>query len=149
MLTAPDVLHRYLVSSGADPGATSQLLSWLKAQVADGHAERVAKLIPRVVVPDIDYTTAVSLHRLLKRVRSLRPPGEYQARIAVLGSMTTHQLVDLLDLNLQAGRIYAQFYEADFGTLHQEFLDSSSGLHQFRPNFILLVTSWRDLKARP
>src|ERR1700677_982745 len=63
--------------------------------------------------------------------------------------MTTRQLADLLDLYLQPGRIDAEFYESDYATIHQEFLDATSGLHQFHPDFVLIITSWRDLKERP
>jgi FkbH-like protein len=149
MQTAADVVERYLATSGMDAAICSELLTWLKAQLASGHADQIADLFPRLVIPGLDYTTANSLHRALKRIRSLGTTSGRSTKIAVLGSSTTHQLVDMVDLYLQAGRINAQFYEADYGTLHQEFLDSSSGLHRFRPDFVLIVVSWRDLKERP
>ena len=149
MQTVADVVERYLATSGADPSIGGELLSWLKSQLAEGGAEQVADLFPRLVIPGLDYTTANSLHRVLKRIRSSRASKDRSIKIAVLGSSTTHQLVDMIDLYLQAGRITPQFYEADYGTLHQEFFDSGSGLHQFRPDFVLIVVSWRDLKERP
>ena len=128
MQTATDVVERYLATSGMDADICSELLTWLKAQLAAGQTDQIADLFPRLVIAGLDYTTANALHRILKRIRSLRTSSGRSTKIAVLGSSTTHQLVDLIDLYLQAGRINAQFYEADYGTLHQEFFDSSSGL---------------------
>jgi FkbH-like protein len=149
MQTAADVVERYLATSGMDADICGELLTWLKAQLAAGQADQIADLFPRLVIPGLDYTTANSLYRTLKRIRSLRATSGRSTKIAILGSSTTHQLVDLIDLYLQAGRITAEFYEAEYGTLHQEFFDSSSGLHRFRPDFVLIVVSWRDLKERP
>jgi FkbH-like protein len=63
--------------------------------------------------------------------------------------VTTRQLIDLLDLYLQSGRINAEVYESDYGTIHQEFLDPTSGLHRFHPDFVFIIPTWRDLQERP
>jgi FkbH-like protein len=149
MQTAADVVERYWATSGLDAEVCSELLEWIKSRLAAGHADEMADLFPRLVIPGLDYTTANSLHRTLKRIRKLSATGGPTTKIAVLGSSTTHQLVDMIELYLQAGRINAQFYEADYGTLYQEFFDSESGLYRFRPDVILIVVSWRDLKERP
>jgi FkbH-like protein len=148
MSTSPDIVENFLASAASDKNAGNELLSWLKAELKAGNVDRVAEVFPRLVIPELDYTTAISLHRVLKKIKSARPPGR-TTKIAVLGSMTTHQLVDLLDLYLQAGRIAAEFYESDYGTLNQEFLDPTSGLHQFQPDLVLIFTSWRDLQSTP
>jgi FkbH-like protein len=149
MQTDADIVERYLAKAGEDGDICVALSAWLKAELAAGRAKQVADIFPRLLIPGLDYTTANSLHRTLKRVRSSCEIGGRKTKIAVLGNSTTHQLVDMIDLYLQAGRINAEFYESDYGTLHQEFLDSDSGMHRFRPDFILIVVSWRDLKERP
>ena len=126
-----------------------QLLRWLKDQIKEGHADLAAEVLPRLLIPGLDYTTAVSLCRVLRSIRSNRPTPNRAPKIAVLGSVTTHQLVEFLDLHLQSARVDAEFYEADFGTINQEFLDPTSGLRRFHPDFIVICTSWRDLKSRP
>src|ERR1700683_3358808 len=138
MPTSPDIVENFLANATLDKSAGSELLSWLKGGLKAGNVSRVAEVFPRLVIPELDYTTAISLHRILKKIKSACPPAR-TTRIAVLGSMTTHQLVDLLDLYLQAGRIAAEFYESDYGTLNQEFLDPTSGLHQFQPDLVLIV----------
>jgi FkbH-like protein len=151
MPTTVNIVERFLAKSAEDRDVCKELLSWLKAELKAGNVDTLAELFPRLVTPELDYTTANSLHRVLKQIRSgsaRRAPGR-MPRIAVLGSMTTRQLVDLVDLYLQAGRIAAEFYESDYGTIHQEFLDPSSGLYQFRPDFVVIIASWRDLKVRP
>jgi FkbH-like protein len=145
MQTSLEVVERFLTSATGDTKASAELVSWLNSDLKMGKVDQIRELLPRIVVRDLDYTTASALHRLLKKIRAARPPVKRTPKIAVLGSMTTHQLVELLDLYLQAGRVTAEFYEADYGMVHQEFLDHESGLHQFRPDFIVILTSWRDL----
>ncbi len=144
-----DVVENFIARGAGDKSASMQLLHWLKNQIKEGRADLAAEVLPRVLIPGLDYTTSVSLCRVLRLIRSARPTPNRAPKIAVLGSVTTHQLVEFLDLHLQSGRIHAEFYEADYGTINQEFLDSTSGLHRFQPDFIVIFTCWRDLKSRP
>ena len=43
----------------------------------------------------------------------------------------------------------AEIYEADYGTFRQELLDPGSQLYTFKPDFIFLACTWRDLGHRP
>jgi FkbH-like protein len=148
MPTSADIIDRYLAKVTFDGDVRSELISSLKSDIKGGNAERVATLFPRLVVPGLDYTTATALHRLLKQVRQTIPTKP-TTKIAVLGSVTTRQLIDLIDLYLQTGRINAEFYESDYGTIHQEFLDPNSGLYDFRPDLALIIPTWRDLHDKP
>ena len=121
----------------------------MKAQVKAERWDRLAEIFPRLVVPGLDYTTATSLHRILSQVKKHKPASGRRPRVAVLGSFTTHQLVDLLDLYLAAGKVSPEVYEADYGTFRQELLDPESELYKFRPEIIILATSWRDLGHLP
>jgi FkbH-like protein len=149
MPTPTDIVERFLANSSVDGDVSGELISWLKGELKAGRAESVAKLFQRLVIPGLDYTSANALHRLLKQIRRAAPAQKRRTKIAVLGSMTTRQLTDLLDLYLQSGRVDAEFYESEYATIHQEFLDPTSSLHRFQPDFVLIVTSWRDLKERP
>jgi FkbH-like protein len=143
------VLERFISKSPTDGDVGNELLAWMKSELKAGNAEQLAGVFPSLLLPDLDYTVATALHRILKKTRSAYTSPGHVIKIAVLGSMTTHQLIDLLDLYLQGGRISAEFYESDYGTVHQEFLNPESGLHAFAPDLILIVASWRDLSARP
>src|ERR1017187_10011673 len=123
VLESFDVLENYLGRS-ADPSAAQQeIKGWLKAKIAAGHWDILAETIPRFIIPGLDYTSAFSLHRVLKQVSQNVRLHERETRIAVLGSFTTDQLVSLLELYLSAGRVKALVYQAEYGTFRQEVLD--------------------------
>jgi FkbH-like protein len=144
-----DFVERFLADPTGVEDARNAVLSSLKAELKAGNTDQVADVFPRLPIPGLDYTVAMSLHRILKQLRGTRRLHDRTIKIAVLGSMTTRQLVELLDLYLQPGRITAEFYESEYGTINQEVLDPTSGLHAFKPDLILIFTSWRDLKLRP
>jgi FkbH-like protein len=148
-LSPLDRVERFLASAAGPDADDAGLLSWMRAELKAGNADPVADILPRLIVPGLDYTTANSLHRMLGQLRRGARPHDRTARIAVLGGFTTHQLADLLDLYLAAGRIGAEIYEADYGTIRQEILDPDSGLYRFRPDFLVIATTWRDLGNRP
>lgn len=147
--TPLDRLERFLASAVGPNAEAAELLSWMKAEVKAGNVDPVVAILPRAIGPGLDYTTANSLHRLLQQVRKSRRLHQREARIAVLGNFTTHPLVALLDLYLAAGGVGAEIYEADYGTMRQEILDPTSGLYQFRPDFLVIAATWRDLGQRP
>lgn len=143
-----EALERFIAAvptRGGDAGA----LAWLKAELKQGHHDQVAELFPRLVLPGLDYTTANSLCRIRDRLRDNSALPGRSIKIAVLGNFTTQQLAALLDLYLCAESVKAEFYQADYGTLRQEILDPDSGLHKFKPDFVLIATTWRDLQYRP
>ena len=144
-----DFVERFIGSVADDRPIGAELSSWIKAEISKGNFDELAIVFPRLVVPGLDYTTAASLCSPLKQLRQKARFDDRAPRIAVLGSFTTHQLICLLDLFLSAERVGAVMYEADYGTLHQEFLDSASGLYRFRPDFVIIATTWRDLAHRP
>jgi FkbH-like protein len=144
-----DFVERFTASAAEDHRAGAELSSWIKAEIKKGNFEELAKVFPRLVIPGLDYTTATSLCRPLKQLRQKVRFDERAPRVAVLGSFTTGQLVALLDLYLSAERVGAEIYEADYGTLRQELLDSESGLYSFQPDFVIVATTWRDLGHRP
>ena len=60
----PEVVEHYLVSCSADPrSAYAELSGWLKAEAKAGHWDKLAELLPRFIVPGLDYTSATSLWR--------------------------------------------------------------------------------------
>ncbi len=132
----------------ANPGEPD-LIPQIKADLKAGNVEALARDFPRLIGPGLDYTTANLLHRQLVQLRTKADLKERQTKLALLGSFTTKPLADLLDLFLSAGRVGLDLYEADYGTFRQEILDPGSGLHRFRPEFLVLATTWRDLGQRP
>jgi FkbH-like protein len=111
--------------------------------------EDAVALLRNTVAPDMDFTTAVAATRRLKKLRREGARSGVSARVAVLGSTTTTQLSAFLDLFLFAQNIDAEIYEAPYGLLRQEILDPTSDLHQFKPDFVFLAVTRRDLGAMP
>ena len=73
-----------------------------------------------------------------------------RVRLSVLGSFTTKQLVNFLDLYLFARQEPTwEIYEGEYGVFRQEIFESESKLHHFSPQIVFLATSWRDLAHRP
>jgi FkbH-like protein len=146
----PDLVERYLGSSSSDPrSAYSSVSGWLKAEAKAGHWDELAEVLPRFIVPGLDYTSATSLWKLADRVSEHAKLFDRKTKLAVLGGFTTHQLVDLVKLYLTAGRVGAEVYEADYGIFRQEMLDPTSTLYETRHDTIFLATTWRDLGHVP
>jgi FkbH-like protein len=111
-------------------------------------ADDVARL-RNAIAPDMDFTAAAAAARTLKRSRAAGARSAVTARVAVLGSTTTSQLAQFLDLCLFGHNIDAEIYEAPYGLLRQEILDPGSDLHTFAPQFVFLATTRRDLGPPP
>ncbi len=88
-------------------------------------------------------------HKLWKRLQRHPLPSLRKARIALLGSFTTRLIKPLLELVAFRDGVAAEVYEAEYGVLHQEVLDPTSGLRRFRPDVVILATSWRDANLPP
>ncbi len=88
-------------------------------------------------------------HKLWKRLQRHPLPSLRKARIALLGSFTTRLIKPLLELAAFRDGVAAEVYEAEYGMVHQEVLDPSSGLRRFRPDIVILATSWRDANLPP
>jgi FkbH-like protein len=101
------------------------------------------------IAPDMDFTAATAAARRLAKLRKAGARSAVSARIAVLGNTTTSQLAGLLDLFLFAHNIDAEIYEAPYGMLRQEILDPGSEMYAFRPDFVFLATTRRDVGVLP
>ena len=97
----------------------------------------------------LEYGEALALARVHRAWRQRAPVQGQALRLATLGSFTTDPLVRFLELFLFASGIGVERFESDYGVLDQEILDPSSPLHAFRPDFVFLATSWRDLRHTP
>jgi FkbH-like protein len=73
----------------------------------------------------------------------------YPQKIAVLASYTSHHFIQVLKLFLYQRGIAPQFYEGEYDSIAMDLMDKKSGLFQFRPNIILILTHYTDLKDFP
>jgi len=125
------------------------LVPALRSALLNGATDDARSALRRAILPTLDYTTALQLSRIQRDINRHAAPPRPAVRIALLGSATTTQVAPLLNLFLFAAGVSAEMYEADFGVYQQEILDPGSGLHEFRPQVVLISTSPRDLPPPP
>ena len=141
--------HIAAVNGGASQ-KLRELPALLKKAMQAGQLEPAAQTLRRAVLPALDYTSAQSLARVrqaLKNYAQGKTPSPL--KVAVLSSVTSEQLIQLLDLFLFAEGLDAEIYKADYGVFRQEILDPASGLYAFKPKVLFLATYWRDLAHIP
>lgn len=135
-------------TSGNHREALKTLVAGIKETVAAGDFTNSAVALRRAIVPTLDYTSAQTLSRISKTIRP-QVKSAHKTRLAILGSFTTSQLRDFIELALFASEIEPEIYEADFGVFRQEILDPGSGLYEFQPQLVFVATSWRDAAQLP
>jgi len=72
--------------------------------------------------------------------------GDHAARVAVLGSCTTHYYAGVLRGLGRAAGFPLVTYEPDYNTVHQTVLDEHSPLYSFRPDFVVFLTAVQGLR---
>ena len=113
---------------------------------APAQAREVADDIARMVGPDLDYSQAMALVGILKKVGGTATPA---CRLAILGGFTTHQLCDLIRLQLHGLGVSCSIHESEYGVYRQEILDPGSELHAFRPDVVYLAVNRHNLGNLP
>lgn len=73
------------------------------------------------------------------------PPGTPVQKIAVLGALTTDFIASAIAVGVALEGVTPVLYQAPFGSIVQEILDPSTGLHRFDPDLVVLAPDWRDV----
>ncbi len=120
-----------------------------RARLDGGDAAGAAADLREALRDPCDHDDMERAHKLWKRLRGHKLPALRKARIALLGSFTTRLIRPLLEVAAFRDGIDAEVYEAEYGVIHQEVLDPASGLRAFRPDVVILATSWRDANLPP
>ena len=90
----------------------------------------------------LDFTATNALDQVLQaKFGSILPPGltTKPVRLAILGSSTTNHLIPAIRIGALRRGISLTVYEADYGQYFQELVDTSSGLHEFKPTALLFT----------
>ena len=134
-------------SGGLVPEA---LLGRAQAYRALGDAKRALSDVIACAQRTLDYGVLSKAARLLGRLaaRGIEVPGR-RIRVGVVGSSTTELFPALLKLLCARDGMSAEIYCGAFGAFRQEILDPQSGLHAFRPDFVVVVMHWRDAALKP
>ncbi|MCA9295775.1 MAG: tetratricopeptide repeat protein, partial [Phycisphaerales bacterium] len=97
-------------------------------------------------IPDVteSFTIWQAASSLLSTITKRHTPAASRirrsAKVAVLGSYTTTQLVPMLSLAAWREGILLTTYEAAYGQYRQDILDPNSALYAFAPDFVVLAT---------
>jgi FkbH-like protein len=76
-------------------------------------------------------------------------PHASPLRVAIIGGYTTRFVAKILGLFLRGEGISAEVWEAPYGPFEQSVLTPDSGLYEFDPQVVLLLTHSGNLKAWP
>lgn len=77
------------------------------------------------------------------------PPAKRRARLALLGSYTTSQMVPMLRLAALRRGIDLDIYEGAYGLYRQEIIDKESDLYRFAPDFVVIAVHESDVQLTP
>lgn len=89
----------------------------------------------------IDFMQTARLDRAVQRIADharARLSATRPVRLGVLGSSTLTHLIPGIRLGALRRGIWVDVYEGPYGMYRQELQDSSSGLHAFRPDVLLI-----------
>lgn len=142
-------LERYLGSEDFRDEQFAGLCAGLSKLVQANQFAEAGVILGRLASVDLDYTSMQSLLRLFQRCRGRCGTSAQKIRMAVLSSFTTNPLVQMVELFLFAAGVEVELYEADYGVFRQEIIDPGAGLYRFKPNNVLIATTWRDLTHWP
>lgn len=122
------------------------LLSWARALAANGAYEKAVRQLRLALEPGADYQLFARTEKLVQEVAQSAKGWLRHCKLAVLGSSTTNLLVPVLQALCVRDQIDAEIYEAPYGSIEQEIRTGDSGLAKFRPEIVVLVMHWRDLR---
>ena len=126
------------------PGDLCLKIARCHGQLGDGHA--ATRWLLRVVDGGEDFTSWHAAASLLQQLQERHKPAvRREAKLAILGSSTTTQLVPMLKLAAMREGIALDVHEAPYGQYRQEILDPGSGLWRFSPDFIMLAVHEGEL----
>ena len=122
------------------------LLSYAKVLTGLKRFDEAALTMQRVLSPPPRYAFFTRADATVRAIGSGIQTHLRECRIGILGASTTSLLVPILRALCLRDRIKAEFYEGLYGSIDQEILDPASGLTQFRPDIVVLLTHWRALQ---
>ncbi len=108
--------------------------------------------MPSDVLKDLQFPVTASdlLRKRLSLKRALlAQPNLISTRIAILGGSTTTEVRNMLELFLLAQGVRADFYESGYNRYSEDVLFENEDLRNFRPELVLIHTTWRNVSQFP
>ena len=86
---------------------------------------------------------------LAKEAKALNISGAAKViRIALLADCATQHLADIMRAIAARNNVQAEVYEGNYDGVDLEILDASSALYAFAPQYVVILLSSEQLKAR-
>ena len=100
---------------------------------------------------DIEPLSLETVLRFRKRLRRVLAAKESLTpiKIAVLGGVTTNELVDFLELQLLAAGFAPAFYQSEYNKYYEEGVLDAARLVEFKPNLVYVHTHWLNVARFP
>lgn len=119
-------------------------LAAARAALAEGHASAALSHLRAALTDDTDFVT---LAKIAKRAREIPVDAvtSRRMRLAILAASTVDHLADGLRLWLLLHGIDADIHIAPHDTMAASILDADSELYRFRPHWVWLFTTFRDV----
>jgi len=95
-----------------------------------------------------DYTELLKWARRVEK-QGLVLENAPSLKVAVLGSKNTQFFTQILKVALMNQGIQPSIYEGEYDSIRYELLTGDSGLHRFKPDFLILLPDSSDLKIWP
>jgi FkbH-like protein len=124
-----------------------ELLSYARALAAEGQISRAISELRLALFQKPDQTFFARAEKLIQQLAPLATDHLRKTRIAVIGESTTAFIIPILKALCLRDRINADFYEGLHGAQRQEVLDPESPLSRFKPDIVILISSWRHLNC--
>jgi FkbH-like protein len=110
-----------------------------------GHRREALRWALAVTEAADDFTSWRAAAALARRTADAGEAPRRTARLALLGSYTTSQLVDMLWLAALKVSVSLEIYEGPYGQYRQEILDPVSAMYGFSPDIVVLAVHAGEL----
>lgn len=101
-----------------------------------------------LIIAKTDYTELLKWARRVEK-QGLVLEDAPSLKVAVLGSKNTQFFTQILKVSLMNQGIQPNIYEGEYDSIRYELLTQDSGLHRFKPDFLILLPDSSDLKIWP
>ncbi len=127
----------------------SELLEQAKLALKGGDLSRALEVLKKIDIASLsDYSFALKLSKFAKKLLGANIENSLKLRkikIAILSSSTTNFLEPLFSYFGAINNFDISVKTGDFGNWRQDILNKTSWVYSFAPDFIVILSNYRDL----
>ena len=99
-------------------------------------------------VANLSFESLLQQRKRLRR-QLLENPALRELRIAVLGGVTTNEMVDLLEVLLLAENFRPVFYQSEYNRYFEDAVLEPEKILAFKPDIVYVHTHWMNIQQAP